>query len=123
MGKVGDVVAEMKYSREQLAGYFAWDMIGCLKHFPNEYNAEDEARAFAFSRPRAYGFITFQTKYRGKRFFWVSDGEIEELEPMECYLRTLPSEKTREEFKHEPSPAFKKRIHRVLFGEKSKVKD
>lgn len=122
MGRVGDIVTEMKYSREQLAGYFAWDMIGCLKHFPNDHDVEGQAKAFAFSRPHANGFITFQTKYRGKRFIWVSNGEIEELEPMECYLRTLPKEKTKEAFKHEPSHAFKKRISNMLFGEKTKVK-
>ena len=121
MGKVGDVVAEMKYSREQLAGYFSWDMIGCLKHFPDDHDVEGEAKAFAFSRPHANGFITFQTKYRGKRFIWISKSEIEELEPMECYLRTLPSDKIREEFKNDVSPAFKKRISNMLFGGKSKI--
>jgi hypothetical protein len=120
VGKVGEIVTGMKYTREQLAGYFAWDMIGCLKHFPNDHNVEDEAKAFAFSRPRANGFITFQTKYRGKRFIWISNGEVEELEPIEAYLRTLPTEKTREEFKNEPSDAFKKRISNMLFGEKTK---
>jgi hypothetical protein len=103
------------YTREQLQGFFEWQMISCLKHFPDEYEAEDQAKAFAFSRPRADGFITFQTRFKGKRFFWIKNAEAEEIEAMECYLRTLPknNEKTREA--NEPSEAFKKKIQKILF--------
>lgn len=105
----------MKYTREQLEAFFNWQMLGCLKHFPDDYHAEEEADAFAFSRPFADGFITFQSKYRGKRFFWVKDGKATELEPMECYLRTLPKKPERI---GEPSQRFKKKIQNMLFKDK-----
>jgi hypothetical protein len=106
-----------KYTREQLKGFFEWQMLSCLKHFPNDYNCEDEAKAFAFSRPHADGFITFKSKYRGKRFFWVKKGEVVEIDPMECYLRTLPQKPEEIQFK-EPSQAFKKIIQKMLYSEK-----
>jgi hypothetical protein len=106
-----------KYTREQLEGFFNWQMVSCLKHFPDDYNCEDEAKAFAFSRPRADGFITFKSKYRGKRFFWVQKGEATELDPMECYLRTLPK-KPYKSMAKEPSPEFKKKIQKLLFSNK-----
>jgi hypothetical protein len=108
----------MKYSRDQLEGFFNWQMLSCLKHFPDEYNAEDEAKAFAFSRPRANGFITFKSKQRGKRFYWIENAEAKEIDPMECYLRTLPKnpEKIREA--EGPSQTFKKKIQKMLFSEK-----
>jgi len=100
---------KMKYSRDQLEGFFNWQMVSCMKHFPDDYNAEDEAKTFAFSRPHANGFITFKSNYRGKRFFWIKNAEAEEIDPMECYLRTLPknNEKTREA--EGPSQTFKKK--------------
>ena len=97
-----------KYTRDQLKGFFEWEMFGCLKHFPDDTDTEGRAKAFAFSRPKANGFITFQTKYRGKRFYWVQGGESEEIDPMECYMRTLPS------------PETKKRITDLLFGKNKK---
>jgi len=109
---------KMKYSRDQLEGFFNWQMVSCLKHFPDDYNAEDEAKTFAFSRPHADGFITFKSNYRGKRFFWIKNAEAEEIDPMECYLRTLP--KNNENFREAegPSQAFKKKIQKMLFSEK-----
>ena len=83
----------VEYTREQVKGFYEWQMLACLKHFPDEKDSEDRAKAFAFSRPNANGFVTFQTKYRGKRFYWIENGEAEELEPIACYLRTLPKEK------------------------------
>jgi hypothetical protein len=80
----------VEYTREQVKGFYEWQMLACLKHFPDETDSEDRAKAFAFSRPNANGFITFQTKYRGKRFYWIEKGEAVELEPIACYLRTLP---------------------------------
>ena len=108
----------MKYSREQLEGFFNWQMLSSLKHFPDDYNAEDEAKKFAFSRPRADGFITFKTNYRGKRFFWIKDAEAMEIDPMECYLRTLPKNPQKLREAEEPSQAFKKKIQKMLFSEK-----
>jgi hypothetical protein len=109
---------KMKYSREQLEGFFNWQMLSSLKHFPDDHNAEDEAKAFAFSRPRANGFITFKSKQRGKRFYWIKDAEAMEIDPMECYLRTLPKnpEKIREA--EGPSKDFKKKIQKMLFSKK-----
>lgn len=97
-----------KYTREQIKGFYEWQMFGCLRHFSDSQDAEKTAKSFAFSRPRANGFITFQTKYRGKRFFWVQGGEAEEIDPMECYMRTLPK------------PETKKRITELLFGKNKK---
>jgi hypothetical protein len=113
-------MAELKYTREQLEGFFNWQMVSCLKHFPDDYNCEDEASAFAFGRPHADGFITFKSKWRGKRFFWIKNAEAEEMDPVECYLRTLPKNnvKTREAKEKtrvkEPSPEFKKQIQKML---------
>ena len=63
----------VEYTREQVKGFYEWQMLACLKHFPDEKDSEDKAKAFAFSRPNANGFITFQTKYRGKRFYWIRE--------------------------------------------------
>lgn len=106
----GIKLGNKKYTRDQIRGFYEWQMFGCLRHFPDENDAEDLAKAFAFSRPRANGFITFQTKYKGKRFFWIQGGESEEINPMECYMRTLPSSET------------KKRIRDLVFGKKDERK-
>jgi len=88
-------MSDFNYTRKQLEGFFKWQMKTCLKHFFDDVEAEERAKHFAAIRPIADGFITFQTKYRGKRFFWIKDGNANEIEPMECFLKVEDQEYSR----------------------------
>ena len=39
----------VEYTREQVKAFYEWQMLACLKHFPDEKDSEDRAKAFAFS--------------------------------------------------------------------------
>ena len=84
----------------------------CLRHYPDQYDAEEKANQFARLRPNVDGFITFKILFGGRRFFWVTNGKAEEIEPMECFMRTQAKRKG-------PNSYFKKRIQNILFGEKT----
>jgi hypothetical protein len=75
------------YSRENIEQFFKWKDSSALEHFPEELHCEEKASEYARSWPRVDGFITFKSKYKGKRYFWISRGEAIELDPMECFLR------------------------------------
>lgn len=92
------------YSRENLEGFFKWQETP-LEHFLEEFMCEDKASEFARSKPRANGYITFKSKWRGKRYFWIQNGQASELDPMECYLKVKDSKLAK----------AKDRIHRTLF--------
>jgi hypothetical protein len=86
------------YCRENLEQFFKWKDSGALEHFSDEIDCADRASDYARSKPRANGFISFKSKYRGKRYFWVERGEAYEIDPMECFLkiRDLKREKSKE---------------------------
>ncbi len=75
------------YSRENLEQFFKWKDSGALEHFPEELHCVEQAANFAASKPRIVGFITFKSKYRGKRYFWIEKGESSEIDPIECFLK------------------------------------
>jgi hypothetical protein len=75
------------YSRENIEQFFKWKGDSALDHFPDELHCEDQASDYARSQPRASGFITFKSKYKGKRYFWIENGTARELDPMECFLK------------------------------------
>jgi hypothetical protein len=75
------------YSRENIEQFFKWKDDSALEHFPTELHCEEQASNYARSKPRVKGFITFKSKYRGKRYFWIEHGTAMELDPIECYLK------------------------------------
>jgi hypothetical protein len=75
------------YSRENIEQFFKWKDDSALEHFPEELHCEDKASEYARSRPRSDGFITFKSKYKGKRYFWITRGEAYEIDPIECFLK------------------------------------
>lgn len=97
-------MGEFNYSREQIKEFFEWEERP-LKHFPEEIGCEDQAKEFALNNPRAFGYISFKSNFRGKRYFWIEKGDSYEIDPMECYLKS-------KETKYNKA---KERIHRVLF--------
>lgn len=97
-------MGEFNYSREELEGFFKWQETP-LEHFPEEVGCEEQARDYALSRPRSDGYISFKSKYRGKRYFWIKNGQAEEIDPMECYLKSQSMKYSK----------AKERIHKVLF--------
>jgi hypothetical protein len=96
------------YSRENLEAFFKWNDKP-LKHFLDEMDCEDQAKEFALSNPRAFGYVSFKSKYRGKRYFWIESGEASEIDPMECFLKAR-------ELKYSKA---KERIHKSLFRRSS----
>ena len=92
------------YSRENLEGFFKWQD-SPKEHFPEELHCEDRAIEYARSKPRANGYITFKSKWRGKRYFWIQKGLAEEIDLMACYLRV----------RDERLNKAKERIHKTLF--------
>lgn len=85
MGEVKEL-----YTRENIENFFKWKDDSAkdhLDHFIDELHCEDQASDYARSKPRAKGFITFKSKYKGKRYFWIEGGKAEELDAMVCFLR------------------------------------
>ncbi len=93
------------YSRENLEAFFRWKDDSALEQFPDDLHCEERASEFARSKPHANWFITFKSKYRGKRYFWVNHGVAMELDPIECYLRVRDQRYSR----------AKSLIHKKLF--------
>jgi hypothetical protein len=75
------------YSRENIEQFFRWKDDTALEQFGDDLHCEERASEYARSRPRARWFITFKSKYRGKRYFWIENGVAMEMDPIECYLR------------------------------------
>ena len=65
------------YTRENIENFFKWRADTALEHFSEELHCEDQASDYARSHPRTSGFITFKSKYKGKRFFWIEKGTAE----------------------------------------------
>ena len=74
------------YTRDNLKAFFEWRE-SPLETFSDEIEAEVQASEFARSNPRSNGFVTFKSTWRGKRYFWVRNGQAEEIDPMMCFLR------------------------------------
>jgi hypothetical protein len=79
-------MGEFNYSRDELKAFFEWKPKP-LEHFPEELHCQDQATEFAKNHPRASGYISFKSKYRGKRYFWVENGQAKEIDAMECFLK------------------------------------
>jgi hypothetical protein len=75
------------YSRENIEAFFRWKDGTALEQFPDEVDCIERANDYARSRPRANWFVTFKSKYRGKRYFWIANGVAMEMDPIECYLK------------------------------------
>lgn len=75
------------YCRENLEQFFKWKDDSALAHFPDELECDERAQEYALSHFRSCGFISFKSKYRGKRYFWIESGESYEIDPMECFIR------------------------------------
>jgi hypothetical protein len=78
---------EEKYCRENLEEFFRWRANESIEDFPDEVDCEAKAAKIAAYKPRAVGYVSFKSKYRGKRFFWIEKGVAEELDGMDCFLR------------------------------------
>jgi hypothetical protein len=87
------VSVDEKYSRENLTEFFRWNCRESIEDFPDEIDCVDKANKIAKYKPRAVGYVTFKSKYRGKRFFWIEKGVAAEIEAMDCYLRVKERKK------------------------------
>ena len=109
-------MGELQYDREILKGFFAWKMETCLKHFDSELHAEEVAQAFALNNPKAIGYITFKSEYRGKIFYWIDTGDSYEIDAVLCYLQATELHKPKPELIEPSDPnAEMKKNYKKLF--------
>lgn len=80
------MIEEALYTRDNLKAYFEWRE-SPLETFSDEVEAEAQASEFARSNPRLNGFVTFKSTWKGKRYFWIQNGQAQEIDPMACFLR------------------------------------
>lgn len=116
-------MGELQYTREQLEGFFAWKMETRLKHFDSEMHAEEVAKAFALNNPKAYGFITFRSEYRGKRFFWIDFGDSQELDAMDCYLRVVGEDYSKRIDPNDPRAHALTRIQKIVLKNRVEMRE
>jgi hypothetical protein len=82
-----------KYTRENITEFFRWNMAESIEDFPDEIDCEEKAAKIAKYKPRAIGFVTFKSNYRGKRLFWIENGVAAEIDAMDCYLKIRDGKK------------------------------
>jgi|SRR3954463_4648582 hypothetical protein len=86
---------ETKYSRENLTEFFRWRMTESIEDFPDEIDCIEKAAKIAKYKPFTVGYITFKSKWRGRRFFWIEKGEVEEIDGMDCFLKVKDRKRER----------------------------
>lgn len=103
------MIEEKLYTRENLKAYFEWREAP-LHQFSDEIEAEVQASEFARLQPRLNGFVTFKSTWKGKRYFWIQNGEAYEIDPVACFLKDRDIRMAR----------AKKRILKSVFGKGDK---
>lgn len=81
------MIVNGEYSRENLTEFFRWRMNDSIEDFPDEIDCEAKAAKIAAYKHGVVGYVTFKSNWRGRRFFWIENGESAEIDGMECFLR------------------------------------